>query len=138
MPGIKWIGLVFLGLTCAAHAGGMPQCGDFLAERRVAIHGLRYQNCQGGKSAQLRTLVARYTVTGKQAKAVEQQLGKIFGMTKLVFHCCGWENNGVAGFYKDAAGFSHSVTMTSGETLAKDWRKIPEFTVTDELFLEEP
>lgn len=138
MAGAKSIALMLLGFTFAAHAGAMPPCVDFLAQRRVVIQGLQYQNCQGGKSAQLNTLVARYTVPGKQAKSVEEQLSKIFGMTKLVFRCCGWENNGVAGFYKDAAGFSHSVTMTSGETLEKNWEKIPDFTVTDELFLEDP
>lgn len=132
-----------LALLGFAHAGfsipRKPECGDFLRERKIALPGLAFRDCRPGKNAQLHTLIARYTIPGHQVKAAEVLLRREYGMAPLVFRCCGWEvEGGKHGAYKDAGGFSHAVTLTSGETLEKKWEKIPEFTVTDELFLDEP
>ncbi len=60
-------------------------------------------------------------------------------MARLRFACCGWENaGGKWGTYRDKNAFQHSVSMTSGETLEKNWAKIEKFTIDDEIFLTEP
>jgi hypothetical protein len=59
-------------------------------------------------------------------------------MGKLHFVCCGWEPQNKNGHYKDQDGYNYKVTMYSGETLERNWRKIPEFAVVMSKFLTEP
>jgi Domian of unknown function (DUF4952) len=134
------ITLVFLGFMQAGFSiPRKPECGDFLRERKIALPGLRFLDCRPGKNAQLNTLIARYTVPGYLAKSGAVILAREFRMAPPVFRCCGWEvEGGKHGAYTDAQGYSHAVSLTSGETLEKKWEKIPAFTVTDELFIDEP
>ena len=104
--------------------------------------GLKFNGCSDGNSAQIRTLDYNYVVAGSEAKAAERFLIDNFGMAPLGFVCCGWEPRPInaasarLGTYRNDKGYHYDISMGSGETLEKDWNKIPQFTVTVELFLD--
>ncbi len=104
--------------------------------------GLKFNGCSDGNSAQIRTLEYNYVVAGSAAKATERFLIDNFGMAPLGFVCCGWEPRPIdaasarLGTYRNDQGHHYDIAMGSGETLEKDWNKIPQFTVTVELFLD--
>ncbi len=116
-----------------------PRCGDLIVRARLApAPGLSFDGCETSRpGAQLRSLIARYRVTG-EAKAVEGDLMKRFSMAPLVFRCCGWEpKDPSSGHFTTLDKYYANVSMSSGETVERDWSKIA-FTVTVEQFLDSP
>jgi Domian of unknown function (DUF4952) len=110
---------------------------------------LTFLSCQAIQGAQIRSLEARYQVTGKDAALVEAFLQQKFQMSPLRFVCCGWEPGKREqdsrlprlGQYRDQQGYNYQITMHSGETLVtqrQDWAKIPFFYVKVTKFLEDP
>jgi Domian of unknown function (DUF4952) len=123
-------------------------CEDFLEKWKKKPRELHYLKCQEEKSAQLKVVVAHYTVEGKNAAKVESFLSKNFGMAALGFVCCGWSPRILRdresslpgdGKYFDN-GFRYEVTMLSGETglSRQNWHQLPQFQVRVTKFLEEP
>jgi Domian of unknown function (DUF4952) len=104
--------------------------------------GLKFSGCSDGNSAQVRTLDYNYVVAGGEAKAAEKFLIDNFGMAPLRFVCCGWEPRPIdgasarLGTYRNDKGYHYEISMGSGETLEKDWNKIPQFMVRVELLLD--
>ncbi|MDR2220005.1 MAG: DUF4952 domain-containing protein [Methylobacillus sp.] len=114
-------------------------CGDFLAELGKKPKHLNYERCEYHADEQLKPLVARYSVSGRDAAGVEASLAKSFGLKKLRFECCGWSAREV--WFKDKKGREYMLHMASEETLANTrakWSEIPVFHVWIELVTEEP
>jgi Domian of unknown function (DUF4952) len=122
--------------------GMKPACSDVLSTWKTKPANLTFVGCADSRSAQVRTLEYRYSVVGSKAKPVEKFLASTFGMAPLAFACCGWEPRPIEpsgqrlGVYRNAEGFQYQISMGSGETLEKDWSKIPTFLVTIELLLD--
>lgn len=126
----------------------VTSCEDFLEKWKKKPRELHYLKCQNEKSAQLKVVVAHYTVEGKNAAKVESFLSKNFGMAALRFVCCGWSPRiardresslpGDGKFFDN--GFRYEVTMLSGETglSRQNWHQLPQFQVRVTKFLEEP
>jgi Domian of unknown function (DUF4952) len=115
----------------------LEECAEYSKVRRLPLKGWKLTSCKL-ESGQLEILVVRYAVKGVDAAKVEKMLRQRFGMGKLHFVCCGWETRSKEGHYRDHAGYNYDISMYSGETLEKDWRKIPEFVVIVKKFLTEP
>lgn len=139
--------LVLGGQSARASAGGA--CADFLAALGHTPVGLEYTGCAPGYDAQLRVLVASYTVNGGRANRVERYLRRHTGMGRLRFLCCGWEPAAVVvggvlhreGRLPRGREPSDRVTMMSSETLVSrraDWAQIPAFHVRVTRYLESP
>lgn len=139
--------LVFGGQSARASDNGA--CADFLAALGHKPVGLQYMGCAAGYDAQLRVLVASYTVNGSRANRVERYLRRHTGMASLRFVCCGWEPAAVVvggvphreGRLPRGHEPSDRVTMFSGETLVfrrADWAQIPAFHVRVTRYLESP
>ena len=117
-----------------------PSCDDYLMLiNNKSVH-LTFQSCEKTKNAQLRVLVASYSLDGKHAHEVESELNQNFKMPLLKYACCGWYNHmGHGSFvYKS---YEVSIRMFSEETILRqreDWPKIPKFHVTATLYLDEP
>ncbi len=68
-------------------------CGDLLSVYAKKPKRLRFIKCEKIKDSQ--TIVrATYKVAGTKSKAIEDFLVKTYGMGKLKWTCCGWENEG--------------------------------------------
>ncbi|WP_310418099.1 DUF4952 domain-containing protein [Chamaesiphon sp. OTE_8_metabat_110] len=109
---------------------------DFFKQWRAQLPKSTLNDCEL-KHGQLDLLIATYTVKGKDATIVEKLLQQRFQMGKLRFICCGWENPEQPGRYR-RDGDSYQISMFSGETLEKDWRKIDRFYITVTKYLTEP
>ena len=78
-----------------------------------------------------------YKIPGKHAHATEALLIKKYGMGKLVFECCGWfPKNGREGYFRRShlmannAYAVYSISMSSEETVERQWDKIGSFYIT--------
>lgn len=122
-----------------------PRCGDLLARYGMKPGHLEFIDCQEGKDAQLRALVARYRTRGAYAAGVESQLMRDTGMEKQRYECCGWQVVPTQGEAIADGSLpieaSSKVTMTSGETVIHSrnaWAEIPWFYVDVTIDLESP
>lgn len=66
------------------------KCGDLLSRYAKKPAKLSFVNCVDGEGQVI--LSAKYTVSGKNSKEVEDFLVKAYGIGKLKFVCCGWES----------------------------------------------
>lgn len=126
-------------------------CGDLLKIYAEKPDNLIFVACETVTNSQTKVR-ARYKVSGKQSKVVEDFLIKTYGMGKLTWGCCGWEIRGKYG------GFEHpdltkidpnlvaSITMYADAniedknspidfSLEFDRENIAYFTVMVELFI---
>ena len=110
---------------------------DFLSQWQIKPKELKLASCDLEHS-QMDLLIANYTVKGTDAAIVEKFLQARFKMGKLRFICCGWEPAGKNGFYKDKDNYSYAISMSSGETIERDWHKIKQFYVTITKYLTDP
>ncbi len=119
-----------------------PPCTDVLSTWKKKPENLFFLGCSDGTNAQIDTLEYRYSVAGANAKPVEKFLIDTYSMAPLAFVCCGWEPRPVEGstsrlgVFRNEEGFYYEIAMGSGESVEKDWSKIPTFHVTVELFLD--
>jgi hypothetical protein len=127
-----------------------PRCGNLLAALGTPLPAqLTFVDCQAPVNTQLKTLVAKYRVTGQAAASIEQWLQRHFKMAALQFICCGWSpvrrmprgNESGAAWVRGAQGLEHKITMYSdetGRTRRQDWSQIPFFYVEVTQYLESP
>jgi hypothetical protein len=125
-------------------------CGDLMSTLVEKPSMMEFLECKAPRKTQVKTLIATYRVTGKDARSAEQFLQQKFKMSKLKFLCCGWDtvsssgpqgNQPGNGRYTDRQGFYHDIEMYSDETLLnnhQDWSKIPFFYIVVTKFLEDP
>ncbi len=74
-------------------------CDDLLSVYAEKPKELRFIKCERIKGSQ--TIVrATYKVAGKKSKAIEDFLVKTYGMGKLEWTCCGWDNGGKYGVFE--------------------------------------
>ena len=117
-------------------------CGDLLAEYAQKPLYLEFIGCEEGEGQTI--IRAEYRATGMDSQSVEDFLVENYGMGKLKWVCCGWENQGTNGSFthktitKENANFGVVISMfASGEiedeegniSLEFDREKIPYFTV---------
>jgi Domian of unknown function (DUF4952) len=142
--GMIVLAVVITAPSCSVSFAKPPQaCEDFLQVWGGKPKELRFAECKKIMGGQGDRLIASYWVPGTDASKVERFLVQRFKMAPLRFICCGWENfpaydkprQNKDGFYKDKKGQTFSIHMTSGETLVKDWKKIPRFEVWVETYL---
>lgn len=123
------------------------ECGDLLAlyaEMPEKLEALAFVKCE--KTNGQTVARATYRVSGKASQAVEGFFVRHYGMGKLHWVCCGWENSGGNGgsfnhkaLAKISPNLSGIISMhASGEVppdneLEFDRNKIPYFTVEVEL-----
>jgi hypothetical protein len=126
-----------------------PACEDFMEKWQKKPKELQFSSCKKMKNPQTESLVASYTVEGKNAAKVETFLRQNFKMEPLKFLCCGWEpttntdkyNLPRYGGYVDRDGYKYEIAMHSGETLVNNrqhWDRIPKFYVRVTRYLQEP
>jgi hypothetical protein len=121
-------------------------CEDLLEKWQKRPNKLEFSNCKYVKHPQFDRLVSTYVVPGKDAASIESFLRKQFQMSPLRFVCCGWEPGIIGtqtnipkyGNYRDRDGYDCEITMTSEETVEKNWKKIPKFYVRVTKFLGSP
>ncbi len=76
----------------------MP-CGDLFSVYAQKPQELKFIKCERIKDSQ--TIVrATYKVAGTKSKAIEDFLVKTYGMGKLKWTCCGWNNGGKYGVFE--------------------------------------
>ncbi len=74
-------------------------CGDLLSVYAEKPKELRFIKCEKIKDSQ--TIVrATYQVAGTKSKVIEDFLVKTYGMGKLKWTCCGWDNAGKYGVFE--------------------------------------
>ncbi len=74
-------------------------CDDLLSVYAKKPKELKFIKCERIKVGQ--TIVrATYKVAGKKSKAIENFLVKTYGMGKLEWTCCGWDNGGKYGVFE--------------------------------------
>lgn len=119
------------------------KCGDLFSRYAEKPAKLSFVNCVPGEGQVI--LEAKYEVSGKDSKEVEDFLVKTYGLGKLKFVCCGWESekgrNGQIDAVKGLEDYpnysimiimyaSAETEMTESEgTLEMDRDKIENFTV---------
>ncbi len=112
-----------------------PLCENFLAKWGKNPPELKFASCRYEPNSQSDRVVALYTLTGTDAKIVEGFLQTNFQMAPLKFVCCGWEpisvhgSNRRYGTYANQSGYYYEIAMGSGETLERNWQRIPTFQV---------
>ncbi len=74
-------------------------CGDLLSVYAEKPKGLKFIKCERIKVGQS-IVRATYKVSGKKSKEVEDFLVKTYGMGKLKWTCCGWDNGGKYGVFE--------------------------------------
>jgi hypothetical protein len=114
-----------------------PSTCDFLSQWNIKPKELKLASCDL-KHGQMDLLIATYTVEGTDAAIVEKFLQARFQMGKLRYVCCGWENVGKNGAYRDRDKYSYVIDMSSGETIERDWPKIRQFYVVITKYLTDP
>jgi Domian of unknown function (DUF4952) len=120
-----------------------PLCENFLAKWGKQTEQLKFVSCRFEPNIQSDRVSAQYTVKGTDAKVVEGFLQTTFQMAPLKFICCGWEPTSVPGSdrrygtYRDRSGYYYEIVMGSGETLERDWQRIPTFYVRVTKFMRE-
>jgi Domian of unknown function (DUF4952) len=118
-------------------------CENFLAKWSKQPQQLKFASCRFEPNSQSDRVHAQYTLSGADAKIVEGFLGTTFQMAPLKFICCGWEPTSVPGSdrrygtYRDRSGYYYEIVMGSGETVERDWQRIPTFYVRVTKFMRE-
>ncbi len=74
-------------------------CNDLLSIYAQKPKGLKFIKCERVKNSQT-IMRATYKVSGKKSKEVEDFLVKTYGMGKLKWTCCGWDNSGKYGIFE--------------------------------------
>jgi hypothetical protein len=110
---------------------------DFLSQWQIKPKELKLASCDL-THREMDILVANYTVKGTEAAIIEKFLQARFQMGKLRYICCGWETADKNGVYQDKNNYSYAISMSSGETLERDWHKIKQFHVTITKYLTDP
>jgi Domian of unknown function (DUF4952) len=119
-------------------------CENFLKQWDDQPTELKFSGCKYQKGGQSNQLIANYEVKGTEAKIIETYLHQKFKMARLQRVCCIWEPRSIPGsdarygHYLDRDGYDHEIVMGSGETLEKDWQKIPKFYVSVAKYLSDP
>jgi Domian of unknown function (DUF4952) len=117
-------------------------CDNFLAKWGKHPPQLKFVGCSYEKNLQSDRSIARYTVKGTEAKTIESFLHQNFQMARLKRVCCIWEPIAIPGSdrrygtYRDA-GYYYEIVMGSGETLEREWDRIPEFYVSVTKFMRD-
>jgi Domian of unknown function (DUF4952) len=120
-----------------------PLCENFLAKWGKNPPELKFASCRYEPNSQSDRSIAQYTVKGTEAKVVEGFLRTNFQMAPLQRVCCIWEPVSVPGSdrrygtYRDGNGYYYEIVMGSGETIERDWDKIPEFYVQVTKFMRD-
>jgi hypothetical protein len=143
---IAILGVMSVAQSCGFSLAKQPvSCQDFLQSWGAKPEELSFTGCKKIKGQQTDELVASYAVSGKHAAKVEQLLVEKYKMPPLLFQCCGWvsttrrgdKNPRNRGFYKDRKGNHYYISMSSEETVVKDWSRIPRFYVRVSIYLGE-
>jgi hypothetical protein len=144
---IAILGIMPVAQSCGFTLAKQPvSCQDFLQAWGTKPQELSFTDCKKMKgAAQTDELVASYAVSGKNAAKVERVLVEKYKMPPLLFQCCGWvsttaqgdKNPRNRGFYKDKKGEQYYISMSSEETVVKDWSRIPRFYVRVSIYLGE-
>jgi hypothetical protein len=144
---ITILGMMSINQSCGFTLTEQPAlCQDFLQAWGTKPQELSFTDCKKTKGiAQTDELVASYTVSGKNATKIERLLVEKYKMPPLLFQCCGWvsttargdKNPRNRGFYKDKKGNQYYISMSSEETVVKDWSQIPRFHVRVSIYLGE-
>ncbi len=130
-------------LSTIEQAHTPPICENFLAKWGKQPQQLNFASCRYEPNSQSDRVVAVYTLTGTEAKIVEGFLQTNFQMAPLKFVCCGWEPISVPGSdrrygtYPNQSGYYYEIAMGSGETLERNWQRIPTFQVWVTKFMRE-
>jgi hypothetical protein len=109
-------------------------CDNFLAKWGKHPPKLKFVGCSYEKNIQSDRSIARYTIKGTDAKEIESFLHQNFQMARLKRVCCIWEPTTIPGSdqrygtYRDA-GYYYEIVMGSGETIEREWHRIPEFHI---------
>jgi hypothetical protein len=109
-------------------------CDNFLAKWGKHPPKLKFVGCSYEKNIQSDRSIARYTIKGTDAKEIESFLHQSFQMARLKRVCCIWEPTAIPGSdrrygtYRDA-GYYYEIVMGSGETIEREWHRIPEFHI---------
>ncbi|MBW4618512.1 MAG: DUF4952 domain-containing protein [Cyanosarcina radialis HA8281-LM2] len=136
-------------VVSSAPSPATPVCEDFLGKWDKKPKELQFSSCKKMKNPQTESLVASYSVKGKDAAQVESFLRQNFKMEPLKFLCCGWEPTTAVdkpnlpryGGYRDRDGYKYEISMYSEETLVNNrqhWNRIPKFNVRVTRYLQEP
>jgi hypothetical protein len=118
-------------------------CEDFLEKWGRNPKELKLLTCKYEKNSQSDRSISHYIVKGTDAAIVETFLHKNFKMAPLKHICCGWEPTSVPGSdrrygtYRDRNGYYYEIVMVSGETLERDWNRIPNFHVYVTKFMQD-
>ncbi len=110
---------------------------NFLSQWQIKPQELELASCDL-EHKQMDMLIANYTVKGTDAAIAEKFLQARFQMGKLRYICCGWETAGKNGVYRDKDNYSYEISMSSGETIERDWPKIRQFYVVITKYLTDP
>jgi Domian of unknown function (DUF4952) len=120
-----------------------PICENFLAKWGKQPPQLNFAGCRLEPNIQSDRAIALYTVKGTEAKSIEGFLQTNFQMAPLKFLCCGWEPISVPGSdrryggYRVQSSYHYQIAMGSGETLERNWQRIPTFHVWVTKFMRE-
>ncbi len=123
---------------------------NFLQQWHKEIPELKFAKCEvdsgeSVESGQKPAMTAVYSMKGRDAAKVEAFLQKQFGMGKLRFICCYWGHGPNYGSYRDKAYPSphmlsapYRISMSSGETVEKQWQRIDTFQVHILKYISDP
>ena len=132
--------LPLLLLLAAGTAKAELACGDLLARLGQKPAFLVYQGCKPEMGLQDQPLVARYTVTGRNAQEAERHLRRRYGLPELKRYCCVWDSTPHS--WRDRrTGVAYMLVMASGETLVRTragWPQIDFFEVSVKAYAHDP
>jgi hypothetical protein len=120
--------------------GAAPACNNILATWGVSPTGLKFVGCEIGKTAQIRTFVYKYEVSGRDSFDTETLFVDRYGMAPMKRIGPGWEpgltkDGRHNGFFRDANGYEYEIEMGSGEVTEQDRTNVP-FFVSVSLLLD--
>ncbi|MGK0273409.1 MAG: hypothetical protein ACI88H_004090 [Cocleimonas sp.] len=110
-------------------SGSSSECKDFLQDLNLKPDRLKFQGCKKVSKTPAILLESYYSVSGSEAKAVEDYLHQQFGLKRLRFVCCGWEGRELT--YIGKNGDTYSINMYSKDEydFQKGWDDYKEFRV---------
>jgi len=131
------LSLYFLCADPAIAQKGVHCSNDLMKLYRIRIPYAKIFRSETPTSLSQKLCESVYKIPGQFAQNAESILIKKYGMEKLVFECCGWfPKNGKEGSFKhshymaDRSYASYVISMSSEETLEKNWNKIDYFYIT--------
>ena len=132
--------LIILALIFSNAA--VAQTGTHCGPDLLKLYGLKIPHAKLVRSKEpaapsQKLCESTYSIPGKYAHATEALLIRKYGMAKLVFECCGWmPAQGKGGSFRrahpmaDGAYAHYEITMSSEETVERQWEKIGNFHIT--------